>query len=99
MSDASKSRGAVSTTGHQDSRSSSDASDPGGTLVDRSRRMAKRDISAIASNPGQGVAEPSLSAGRPTNMDHISSSLKQAYDSTLNEAIPDSIIDLLRQLD
>jgi Anti-sigma factor NepR len=33
------------------------------------------------------------------NIDDLSSSLRQAYQSTLEESIPDSIMDLLRKLD
>ncbi|MCU0728827.1 MAG: hypothetical protein MUF41_01795 [Sphingopyxis sp.] len=61
--------------------------------------MTKRNIAAVAANPGKRSDSPTVSAGRPDKMDHISSSLKQAYDSTLDEAIPDSILNLLRQLD
>lgn len=33
------------------------------------------------------------------NIDDLSTSLRQAYQSTLEESIPDSIMDLLRKLD
>lgn len=37
--------------------------------------------------------------GEGLSVDHLSQSLRQAYESTLNEAIPDVLSDLLRKLD
>lgn len=39
----------------------------------------------------------SSQAGKPA--DAVSASLRRAYESTLDEAIPDALLDLLRKLD
>jgi len=46
--------------------------------------------------PSKGVARAKPSSG---GIDQIGASLRHAYESTLEEPVPDSILDLLRQLD
>lgn len=44
---------------------------------------------------------PAAAKGKPQGggLDNLASSLRHAYECTLEEPIPDSILDLLRQLD
>lgn len=61
---------------------------------------AKHESTRAMSSP---VASPVTRAnnGQPGKkaVDAVSASLRQAYESTLEEVIPDSLMDLLRKLD
>jgi hypothetical protein len=55
-------------------------------------KPAARAVGAAASQaPGADSADPA--------MDSVSASLRRAYQTTLDEAIPDEMLDLLRKLD
>lgn len=55
-------------------------------------KPAARAVGAAASGP---AADESADAA----MDSVSASLRRAYQTTLDEAIPDEMLDLLRKLD
>lgn len=44
------------------------------------------------SNKGKG------SAAKKGQLDNVAASLRRAYDDTVNESVPDSMMDLLRRL-
>jgi hypothetical protein len=55
----------------------------------------------IDTHSGGSMTDAAGPADAPTNrrIDQVAQSLKQAYQSTLDEAIPDTLMDLLRKLD
>lgn len=66
---------------------------------DSKTAAARADNSVTQKDPSVTQSadhQPSVSA---EDKDQIASTLRQAYQSTLDEQIPDSMLDLLRQLD
>lgn len=58
----------------------------------------KRSKPAVAVKTQTGADQ--TPGNRPDRaIDHVSASLRRAYQSTLEESVPDSIMDLLRKLD
>jgi hypothetical protein len=55
-----------------------------------------------SANPASGGSGPTPArTGRRSSgtIDHVAASLRQAYRSTLDEDVPDALMDLLRKLD
>ena len=55
-----------------------------------------------STNPASGAASPTPGRGTRRSsgtIDHVAASLRQAYRSTLDEDVPESLMDLLRKLD
>ena len=51
-------------------------------------------------NPAPAHSAPATATRRPAGtIDHVSASLRQAYRSTLDEDVPEALMDLLRRLD
>ena len=61
--------------------------------ANRQNRAATTD--GTETTPGE-TAKP---AAAKTQLDHIALSLQRAYQSTLDEQVPDALLDLLRKLD
>ncbi len=71
-------------------------------MGDAGKAKAARHISArrVADAAAPATATPASGANaQPAERDPLSSTLRKAYQSTLDESVPDSIMDLLRQLD
>ena len=66
-----------------------DLSDPAGS----------KDTPSTADTPSIAAEHKRPKPAKRGSMDDVSISLRQAYQSTLEEQVPDSIMDLLRQLD
>jgi hypothetical protein len=74
---------------------------PSGTteLHDTPRAGTKSKPKATARPVGAAVSGPSSPEAADPAMDSVSMSLRRAYQTTLEEAIPDEMLDLLRKLD
>ena len=64
-------------------------------VVKQSSRPGTTPARVVATVRHKGGA----ASGNGPTIDHIGTSLRRAYESTLEEDVPESILDLLRQLD
>jgi hypothetical protein len=75
----------------------------------RMAQLANDDNDKVANAAGGERSNGTMSSGRSshsgkrprsaTPVDAVSAALRQAYESTVDEAIPDSFMDLLNKLD
>lgn len=63
-------------------------------------------MTKVPDKKGLKTATPDAGSSRPVaarrssgGIDHVSASLRQAYRSTLDEDVPEALMDLLRKLD
>lgn len=62
-------------------------------------RTQKAKAKPAARAVGAAACESKGGDDGPPTMDNVSASLRLAYQTTLDEAIPDEMLDLLRKLD
>ncbi len=75
-------------------------SDPASPRPDADRTGGEAVRTAEAAASKAGASPKGRSSGeRGEALDRVAASLRNAYESTVTEAVPDSILDLLRQLD
>lgn len=61
--------------------------------------IAPSHAGPTSSGPAKPGADGNTDGGKGQGFDQLATSLRHAYESTLEEAVPDSILNLLRQLD
>lgn len=59
------------------------------------KKAGKTSASKTGSPPS---AKGKVSAAKKGQLDNVAASLRRAYDDTVNESVPDSMMDLLRRL-
>lgn len=85
--------------GAEESPSAAGSGEATTAAVNGSAVNAQSSAETAASGRTSAKRKSGAASGSGPTIDHLATSLRRAYESTLEEEVPDSIMDLLRQLD
>ena len=67
-------------------------------MADKKKAGTSHDNKKTSSPSDKGKADKRKTVAKKGQLDNVAVSLRRAYDDTVNETVPDSMMDVLRRL-